>query len=127
MIFTLTQCYYSNNLHGKSKFLSSDLFISVSRSEARPVSISEALSVGIPVLATNAGGTCEIIDKSVGRLLPVSIKPTELAREIRSFYKLSLSQKSILRKNARLRWRQRANSDNVFKEFVQFLAEYDTI
>ena len=37
-----------------------DLFINLSSSEGIPVSIMEAMSFGIPVIATNVGGTSEI-------------------------------------------------------------------
>ncbi|NCO54621.1 MAG: glycosyltransferase, partial [Bacteroidetes bacterium] len=46
-----------------------DLFINVSESEGIPVSIMEALSAGIPVIATNVGGTNEIVNNDVGFLI----------------------------------------------------------
>jgi len=46
-----------------------DLFINTSKSEGVPFSIMEALSVGIPVIATDAGGTKEIVDNKVGAIL----------------------------------------------------------
>lgn len=49
-----------------------NLFINVSLSEGVPVSIMEAISWGIPVLATDVGGNKEIIMKNSGLLLPVN-------------------------------------------------------
>ena len=46
-----------------------DLFINVSKSEGIPVSIMEALSVSIPVLATNCGGIEEIVNNEVGYII----------------------------------------------------------
>lgn len=46
-----------------------DLFINVSDSEGIPVSMMEALSFGIPVIATNVGGTSEIITDGVNGFL----------------------------------------------------------
>lgn len=43
-----------------------DLFVNVSASEGVPVSIMEALSFGIPVLATRVGGTPELVDTRLG-------------------------------------------------------------
>ena len=44
------------------------LFVNVSSSEGIPVSIMEASSVGIPCLATDVGGTGEIISDGVNGL-----------------------------------------------------------
>lgn len=43
-----------------------DVFVNVSESEGVPVSIMEALSFGIPVVATDAGGTSEIVGEALG-------------------------------------------------------------
>lgn len=40
-----------------------DVFVNVSYSEGLPVSLMEASSFGIPVIATDVGGSAEIIDK----------------------------------------------------------------
>ncbi|AWW29060.1 hypothetical protein DN752_02300 [Echinicola strongylocentroti] len=47
-----------------------DLFTNLSSSEGIPVSIMEAISFGIPVVATKVGGTGEIVGDSTGKLLP---------------------------------------------------------
>ncbi len=39
-----------------------DLFVNTSSSEGVPFSIMEAFAAGIPVMATNVGGTGEIVD-----------------------------------------------------------------
>lgn len=46
-----------------------DVFINMSTNEGVPVSIMEAASFGIPIIATNVGGTSEIVQPSVGMLL----------------------------------------------------------
>ncbi|MCH2450318.1 MAG: glycosyltransferase [Gracilimonas sp.] len=46
-----------------------DLFINLSRSEGIPVSIMEAYGFGIPCIATNVGGTSEIVTKQNGWLI----------------------------------------------------------
>lgn len=48
-----------------------DIFINLSSSEGIPVSIMEAISAGIPVIATNAGGNHEIVVSETGKLVPV--------------------------------------------------------
>lgn len=52
-----------------------DVFINVSSSEGLPVSIMEAISFGVPVIATEVGGTAEIVNGKTGVLLPAD--PTE--------------------------------------------------
>ena len=58
-----------------------DLFISVSSSEGIPVSIMEAVSRGIPSVATNVGGTSELITPELGGswLLPPKVFPEDIA------------------------------------------------
>lgn len=86
-----------------------DLFVSASSSEGLPVSIMEALSYGIPVLATDAGGTREAVDDSVGKLIPVQITPGELYNHINAFRKLSDDEITEMRKLAFERWNGRFN------------------
>ncbi len=49
----------------------SDLYLLTSRWEALPISIVEAFQMRLPVIATDCGGVGELVDDSVGRLLPV--------------------------------------------------------
>jgi glycosyltransferase involved in cell wall biosynthesis len=95
-----------------------DLFINVSESEGVPVSIMEVLSFGIPVLATDVGGTAEIIDNQVGKLLKKDLKPAEISQEINVFSKTNLSE---LRKNARQRWTERCDAEKNYSEFTKLL------
>lgn len=62
-----------------------DVFVNVSASEGVPVSIMEAMSFGIPVVATAVGGTPEIVgaDLRSGELLPGEFTDGQLADAIR--------------------------------------------
>ena len=60
-----------------------DLFINVSSSEGLPVSIMEAISFDVPVLATRVGGVAEIVTDEVGRLAPPDASPDDLATLLR--------------------------------------------
>lgn len=59
-----------------------DLFINLSVTEGVPVSVMEALAYGIPVVATDAGGTRELIDCQVGRLIPIAVTAEQVAEAI---------------------------------------------
>ena len=98
-----------------------DLFVNVSSSEGVPFSIMEALSASIPVLATAVGGTGEIVDDAVGRLVPRDITAEQLASELDDVAALEGQQRATLRAAARERWRQRCDADQLSEAFAEFL------
>lgn len=82
-----------------------DLFVNVSKSEGLPISLMEACGVGAPVLATNVGGTREIVRPGLdGDLLPKDVTPRRLADSIEAFAALSDNDRFFLRKGARRIW-----------------------
>jgi glycosyltransferase involved in cell wall biosynthesis len=48
-----------------------DAFLFASRWEALPIAIVEAFQAGLPVIATDAGGTRELVDDSVGKVVAI--------------------------------------------------------
>jgi glycosyltransferase involved in cell wall biosynthesis len=98
-----------------------DLFINTSRSEGVPVSIMEAFSVGIPVIATDAGGTKEIVDNSVGQLLRTDFAISELTDAIVKFYHLKSEERSILKNNAFVRFNERCDMEKLTRELIDIL------
>ena len=46
-----------------------DAFVNLSKHEGLPVSVMEAMSFGIPAIATNVGATCELVNDKNGLLL----------------------------------------------------------
>lgn len=98
-----------------------DLFINISESEGVPVSIMEALSAGIPILATDVGGTKEIVSAKNGRLIHKDVNALELSKEIDSFYKLPLSEKIELRKGAYQVYEEKSNAVKQYTSLASFL------
>jgi len=97
-----------------------DLFVHTSRSEGSPFVIMEALSCGLPVAATDAGGVAELVDSSVGRLFPNAIEPEELAYNLWELLENMdvLKEKKI---SAKVRWRNLVDSGNNYSEFSRKL------
>jgi glycosyltransferase involved in cell wall biosynthesis len=64
-----------------SELRNSDLFVLPSFVEGVPVSVMEAMAVGVPVIATNVGGTSELVDSETGILVRPA-DPESLAEAI---------------------------------------------
>ena len=97
-----------------------DLLINVSQSEGLPVSIMEALSYKIPVIATGVGGTPEIVkDGYNGFLLSADATPEEVAENIKKYYFLPGEEKLKMRENAFRTWDEEYNAEKNYKDFVK--------
>lgn len=95
-----------------------DLFINVSESEGIPVSITEALSAGIPVIATDVGGTSEIVNKETGFLIEKDFEVENVARKIENYLKLSIEEQKIYREKAYKFWKENYNAEKNYKIFT---------
>ncbi len=98
---------------------SPSVFINVSSSEGIPVSIMEAMSFGIPVIATNVGGNREIVNDVNGICLDANCTPNEIAKAIQSFS--NLEYMNSCRKGAYQTWEREYNAKTNYKKFVQYL------
>lgn len=105
--------YYRNN--------PANIFINVSTSEGLPVSIMEAISFGIPVIATDVGGTREIVNNTTGKLLDTNIKSDDLSNVIKSFINMDYNDYITLRKNVRNFWVKNFNAKLNYSEFAKIL------
>lgn len=89
--------YYSNQMV--------DLFISLSRYDGIPVSIMEAMSFGIPAIATDVGGVSEIvINGKTGFLLDQEVNPKDVAEVIMRIAKMNTDEYNELRLEAKNMW-----------------------
>jgi glycosyltransferase involved in cell wall biosynthesis len=100
-----------------------DIFINLSESEGVPVSIMEALSVGLPIIATDVGGTGEIVDEEVGFLVDKNIAGVELAALLEGFAKLPVHEIQKLREGAVNRFSTLCDSDNNALQLIKKIQE----
>lgn len=99
-----------------------DLFINVSTTEGLPVSIMEALSYSVPVIATDVGGTGEIVkDGYNGILISSDFTDEELAYHIQEMFIQDKTQRQHMRNNARQFWKDNFNSEENLREFAENL------
>ncbi len=76
------------------------LFINVSESEGIPVSIMEAQSFGIPVIATDVGGVAEVVLPGTGVLLNKDFSDSELSQRIMDMLLISDAEDKEMRSKA---------------------------
>lgn len=82
-----------------------DLFINVSSMEGLPVSLMESISYGIPAVATNVGGTGEVVVNGItGTLLPPNPTPEEIRDAVVRFMDMPLSERGKLAQNCKRLW-----------------------
>jgi len=107
-----------------------DVFINVSSNEGLPMTIMEAQSEGIPVIATDVGGTNEIVKSDNGILLPSNPTPDELAKAILIFKNMSYEEHSKIRDSSRNNWAMyfdaKKNNVKFHKELIERL-QYDDL
>ena len=102
--------------------MKADLFITASSTEGGvPVSISEAASFGLPVIATAVGGIPEIVSEENGILLSENPSAQEIADAISAFCSLSDCEKSEKGRNSYKKWEEKFNSLNNSKEIITLL------
>jgi len=111
------EAYYSK--HGVN------LFITTSSTEGgTPISMIEALSMGVPVIGTSVGGITEIIhDSSCGFLLSDNPTPQEICGAICEYSETGIDMKNMLSRNAFSRWKEYYVAEDNAHEFVQKLVK----
>lgn len=99
------------------------VFVNISSTEGVPVSIMEAMSFHIPVIATDVGGTSELVDDGEnGILLLVDFSDEELVDAIGRFHTMPQKQYMQYRENARIKFEKDYNAIENYKVFLEHLA-----
>lgn len=99
-----------------------DVFINVSENEGVPVSIMEAMSFGMLIIATNVGGTGEIVrDGENGYLLNKECSSQDIASKINNVYNLSNARYTDMRHLSRMLWLEFSSSKVNYERFYNEL------
>ncbi len=105
--------FYSNNYI--------DMFFNVSSTEGIPVSIMEAMSAGIPVVATDVGGTSEIVNEKNGYLIDVDFDPKKVAEIIDKYLNSSLVAQEEFRYEAYNTWKRNYDAASNYSNFAEII------
>lgn len=108
----IVEYYQKNPVHA---------LVNVSDSEGVPVSIMEALSFGIPVVATDVGGTGEVVSRDLksGILLPKQPSAESLADALQE---VAVNRDQF---DPRAVWERLSNAEHTAQEIVDLVALHD--
>ncbi len=97
-----------------------NLFLSVSETEGLPVSMMEAISFGVPIMATNVGGCNEIVTNKTGILIDKEFDPIAVAKLITDF-KDSEMNGSAFRTGVVNFWKEKFENDLNYSRLNQII------
>jgi glycosyltransferase involved in cell wall biosynthesis len=100
-----------------------DLFINLSETEGIPVSIMEAQSAGIPVLATAVGGTPEIVNDQNGILVDKDEKNEIITQKMIDYFNLPKEEKQKKRELSFQNWKENYNAETNYTNFIQTILD----
>ena len=98
-------------LHYKYNYF--DVFINLSTNEGVPVSIMEAESFNIPIVATNVGGTSEVVTEQAGVLVSPNPDKAEVAEAIKKVLKSQYKPRDY--------WQSKYNAAVNYSSFAKML------
>ena len=118
---------YNVNYHGQipsekvfETILKYDILLLPSYRDGYPGIILEALSVGLPVVASNVGGIPEIIRNNYNGFL---VPPAEVNKFIGSIQTINVTNYPILSRNARLSFIENFESDKTNSRIIASISE----
>jgi len=101
----------------------SDIFVNPSYSEGLPTSVLEAAAMGLAIVATDVGGTAEIIEHQKNGLLIPAHRPDLLKKNLSELLK-NLSLRQLFQKNARATVIQKFNWDKIAQQYLGLFKKY---
>lgn len=93
-----------------------DVFMNLSSSEGVPVSIMEAQSFGVPTIATNVGGSGEVVNNDVGVILSSNPSVEDVCDALYKVYTSDFNRLELKKSWARI-----SNAEHNFEEFSKEL------
>lgn len=103
-----------------------DLFVNASTSEGLPISIMEACGCGVPVVATDVGGTSEIVKNGInGYLIPEDGDAESLATNILSVMGLCEEERQAMRQASRMIWEENFQAQKNIRDIINLLIGED--
>jgi glycosyltransferase involved in cell wall biosynthesis len=94
-----------------------DVFVNVSSSEGTPVSVMEASSCAIPILATAVGGNREAVTARNGVLITSNPTDEEIGMAL-EWFALNPREASAMRGQSRKVWERNYAAGNNFPQFA---------
>ena len=100
------------------------VFVNISESEGLPVSIMEAESVGLPIIATNVGGTSEaVVDGYNGILIDKDFSISDLKNSILKFKSMGKEEFNVYKMNSRKIWESKFKLSENYSKFIDHIKE----
>ena len=100
------------------------LFVNCSDTEGIPVSIMEAMSYGVPVVARDIGGISEIVDNSCGLIVGETDIINNLARAIRYIHSIDECKYIDMRTNAHNKIKKEFNAETQYNSLFNEIYHY---
>lgn len=100
-----------------------DLFVNTSSSEGLPVSLMEAASFGIPMIATRVGGNPEIVNAVNGAVLAPDPSPEEIAKAVAAFARLTAEERGAKRAASRDTFERDYEATGNYSAFFKLLVD----
>lgn len=105
-----------------------DLFINLSDSEGIPQAIMEAMSFGIPTVATNVGGNSEIVRNDYsGYIVNEKESVQSIVNIIENHINKDIDSVNAMRRNSRSRWEDFFDAEKNAKRFVEDISDINIL
>ena len=95
------------------------VFLHLSETEGLPVSMMEAQSFGIPIIACDTGGVKEIVNSQTGALVPVEYNISEVAQHIKNWMDADNSARVSIQEFQKKHFSARKNYTDFINKIIQ--------